>query len=1169
MGRRSDRRGMTSWRAAVTTLICLILGGPATAFAGSALPTRSAASVDGVNSARPDTAEVTLATSSAIAFIRNSTLGTTSPDGSGAAPLLATVGNNDAAPSYSANGTKIAFETARFSGGSPDIAVVNADGTGLVKVVQNAREPTWSPDGTKIAYVANRDGLIGSIYVANADGTNETRVTNAFPASDDQPAWSPDGTRIAFWTNQGAIGLRIGIVNADGTGRTLFDPAGANWRAPAWSPDATRIVAVRSDPIAVDTALFVLNADGTGPTRLTNGALADDHPAWSPDGQRIAFDRNVSGHLQLFVMHVNGTVQTKISSNATSDSAPTWRPASSTAPPPSSRIAFVRTFEIWTMNADGTDAKAVVTQPNGDSGPSLSPDGKKIAFTTGPSNIAIVNIDGTGLTTILLNAKQPTWSPDGTKIAYVALRDGLIRSVYVANADGTNETRPTNAYPYYDDEPAWSPDGTRIAFSTTEGDGRVGVVNADGTGRTMLSPQFVTWRSPAWSPDGTRIAARQHDPNAASELAIFAMNADGTNVTRLTGGSNDDHPSWSPDGLRIAFDRTVSTAQIMVMNADGTAQTNISNSATADSAPSWGIVPIAAQATSTTLVASANPAVFGQVVTLAAAVTAATRTTTGSVRFSEGTTTLATVALASGVAMTTLTPSVGTHTSVATYEGITGFAPSAADPLALTINRASTELAVKAAPDPASDGAPVTLRASVSVVDPGAGIPTGSVTFFDGATALGSSVLEARLATIEVVLSTGTHTITAQYAGDRDFEGSTAAAVTLTVQPSAVVVAVTETVAVSDQPAVLPAAVITVSEIVGVSDAVAVLPPAQISIGESVTVTDAAAVLPSVIVSVSETIALSDAPTIGNTSVGSLVHVILHAFNTDSAASLTFSTVTSSGNTTLTASLTGLPAPTGFDPATPLRYFDISTTATYAGPITVCIDVTPLTFVGSPHLFHLENGVWADHTVSFDPLLHEVCAIVSSLSPFLVAYDATPPEARIEFDAETRDLAVFGTDAGSGTSAAPVVPTVGVGPGRERRTYRVVDNAGNTLEIVIRVERDGHEVHATVIALRYNGGESLAPPRSDLAFEWALAADATLRSLEQRIATGVGPDRQEVDARFDARSDTTEIKVKGSAGEHRISRPGLALIRLGTDRGVLIAQVPKLAAATASPQLVE
>src|SRR5439155_22651289 len=214
-------------------------------------------------------------------------------------------------------------------------------------------------------------------------------------------------------------------------------PAGANWRAPSWSPDGTKIVATRSDPlVSADNALFAVNADGSGAARLTSGALADDHPEWSPDGQKIAFDRNVSGHLQLFVINADGTAQTNISSNATSDSAPTWRPASSTAPPPSGKIAFVRTFEIWTMNADGTDATAVVTQPNGDSGPSLSPDGKKIAFTTGPSNVAVVNSDGTGLTTIVLNAKEPTWSPDGTKIAYVALRDSLIRSVYVANADG-------------------------------------------------------------------------------------------------------------------------------------------------------------------------------------------------------------------------------------------------------------------------------------------------------------------------------------------------------------------------------------------------------------------------------------------------------------------------------------------------------------------------------------------------------------------------------------------------------------------------------------------------------------------------------------------------------------------------------------------------------------
>src|SRR6266516_3261383 len=132
------------------------------------------------------------------------------------------------------------------------------------------------------------------------------------------------------------------------------------------------------------------------------------------------------------------------------------------------------------MDADGSNATSVVTRPNGGSAPSFSPDGTRIAFTTGPSNIAIVNADGTALTTIVLDAKEPTWSPDGTK----------------------------------------------VAFSTTEGGGRVAVVNADGTGRALLSPEFVSWRSPAWSPDGTRIAARQHDFNAPGELAIFVMDAD-------------------------------------------------------------------------------------------------------------------------------------------------------------------------------------------------------------------------------------------------------------------------------------------------------------------------------------------------------------------------------------------------------------------------------------------------------------------------------------------------------------------------------------------------------------------------------------------------------------------------------------------------------------------
>jgi dipeptidyl aminopeptidase/acylaminoacyl peptidase len=115
------------------------------------------------------------------------------------------------------HGTKIAFNSYRDGNGA-EIYVMNADGTGQTRLTNNNAQvdsyPDWSPDGTKIAFYTDRDGGNDEIYVMNADGSNPTRLTNN-PDTDAYPDWSPDGTKIAFFS-----GNDIYIMNADGSGET-------------------------------------------------------------------------------------------------------------------------------------------------------------------------------------------------------------------------------------------------------------------------------------------------------------------------------------------------------------------------------------------------------------------------------------------------------------------------------------------------------------------------------------------------------------------------------------------------------------------------------------------------------------------------------------------------------------------------------------------------------------------------------------------------------------------------------------------------------------------------------------------------------------------------------------------------------------------------------------
>ena len=190
--------------------------------------------------------------------------------------------------------------------------------------------------------------------------------------------------------------------------------------------------------------------------------------------------------------------------------------------------------------------------------------------------------------------------------------------------------------------------------------------------------------------------------------------------------------------------------------------------------------------TTTSVGSSANPSTFGQAVTLSASIqTAFGGGATGTITFLDGITSLGTATVSSNVAQLSLSSlSAGSHSITAKYNGDANFSGSTSAAFAQTVNQASTTTAVASSLNPSTFGQTVTFTASVQ--SSSGGTPTGNVTFFDGATSLGSVNLSGSSAQLSLAsLSPGSHTITAKYNGDSNYTANTSAAITQSVSQSA------------------------------------------------------------------------------------------------------------------------------------------------------------------------------------------------------------------------------------------------------------------------------------------------------------------------------------------------------------------------------------------------
>jgi len=488
-----------------------------------------------------------------------------------------------------------------------------------VSIESLAISPNYSIDST--VFAGPNTGVYSGVFKSTNGGISWTQINNGFTSTFTcslaiSPDYSTDSTIFAGTDYSGALKSIDG-----GTSWTQINSGLTNTNvrslaiSPDYSTDSTLFAGTEggvfsyiSSTDTIPPNSFDLNLPANGATINKPYPYFSWNPSSDSDSGLAKYQLYIDGSLARDnIVDWTAAVPVSVLSNGSHnwfvrawDNAGNYRDSTTRdiiIDVGEGRIAFVSdrdgNDEIYAMNADGTNQTRLTSNTDPDEAPSWSPDGSKIAYVSGSAynseEIFVMNYDGSGQTRLTNNSisdRHPDWSPDGTRITFASNRDGNFE-IYIMNADGTNLTRLTNN-DSLDWRPTWFPDGSKIAFVSERNGGEdILIMNSDGSNQQLLVDGVAEDHWPSWSPDGSKIA---FESTRDGDIEIYIIGVDGTSQTRLTNSPGiDDAPSWSLDGSSLAFQSgRDGNMEIYTMSANGASQENHTNNSSTDVQPNWG-----------------------------------------------------------------------------------------------------------------------------------------------------------------------------------------------------------------------------------------------------------------------------------------------------------------------------------------------------------------------------------------------------------------------------------------------------------------------------------------------------------------------------------------------------------------------------------------------------